>query len=135
MHFERSYISRSRGGIKTSHCFLEPDSLSFLSNESQEKYEEEKVAVIGGGMFIIGSNAVCNVLIVSVIREKCIIARTCDAQAARGFSGLFACVYIAVNITQRLRRSYKIGECAAKYRLSFTKIKYSEHNKSARRIL
>lgn len=35
------------------------------------------------------------------------------------------CIF-AVNITRILRQSYKIGECAAKYRLSFTKIKYSE---------
>lgn len=103
------------------------------TQDQRGKVWERKVGSYWG-MFIISSNAVRNVLIVSVILEKCIIACTCDAQAAPGISGLFACIY-AVNITQRLRRSYKIGECVAKYRLSFTKIKYSEHNKSVRRIL
>lgn len=136
---EISYISRNRAKLNGTSEFssgfwiLRPDSAtSFASVEQiirkRKIVRKREVTVTSRywAMFIITSNAVCDVLIVSVVLEKC------AHMWCTGRPGIFGAIRMyAVNITRGLRQSYKIGECAAKYRLSFTKIKYSERNKSA----
>lgn len=79
-----------------------------------------------------GRNAIIIMIYAPIIGSTKMHHRVCMSTYTR-ISVLFACIF-AVNITQRLRQSYKIGECAAKYRLSFTKIKYSEQQERERRI-